>query len=467
MQRLGVINRQDTKTHRQPPGAGSMATTDTTPDSPGAYQDYNEGLLAFLGDSPTPFHATGNLGRMFTGAGFTELDERDEWNVQPGRYFIRRNGSSIIAMVVGTEPLASSGIRMAGAHTDSPCLKLKPNARLQRQGYLQLGVEVYGGVLLNPWFDRDLSMAGRVTALDTAGNLKNFLIDFERPVATIPSLAIHLDRDVNNARSINAQEHLPPVLMTANEDAASVNDLLRLQLAAQYPDVGVEDILDHEISFYDTQRPAINGFNGDFIASARLDNLLSCYTGATSLMTASRTVSSLFVANDHEEVGSSSAAGANGPFLAAFLERVCGDPAMRHRAIARSLMISTDNAHGIHPNYPGKHDGNHGPLLNAGPVIKVNANQRYATNSETSAFFRSLSRAAGVACQSFVTRSDMACGSTIGPITAAAIGVRTLDVGVPTFAMHSIRELAGAADAHNLHRVLTRFYQHEGPLGVD
>ncbi|MEX2327788.1 MAG: M18 family aminopeptidase, partial [Pseudomonadales bacterium] len=224
--------------------------------------------------------------------------------------------------------------------------------------------------------------------------------------------------------------------------------------------------LGHELSFYDTQAPAITGFNNDFIASARLDNLLSCYTGMMSLLEAGPNVTSLLVCNDHEEVGSASAEGAQGPFLRSVIERLLPEVDARYQAISKSLLISTDNAHGIHPNYADRHDSNHGPIMNKGPVIKVNTNQRYATNSETSAYFESLCRAARVPVQVFVNRTDMACGSTIGPLTAKEIGVRTLDVGVPTFAMHSIRELGGVDDAHHLHKALTRFYKDTGPLGA-
>jgi aspartyl aminopeptidase len=214
------------------------------------------------------------------------------------------------------------------------------------------------------------------------------------------------------------------------------------------------------------QGAAITGIANEFLASARLDNLLSCYAGIESLLRADETVTSLMICSDHEEVGSASAEGAEGPFLKTTLERMLPNKDDYHRAIANSLLISTDNAHGIHPNYPDKHDANHGPLLNKGPVIKVNANQRYATNSETSGYFVSLCDANNVPHQTFVTRTDMACGSTIGPITAKTLGVKTLDVGVPTFAMHSIRELAGSEDAYSLAQVLKAFYSDAGPLGA-
>lgn len=346
---------------------------------------------------------------------------------------------------------------MVGAHTDSPCLKVKPQPDLHRQGYQQLGVEVYGGVLLNPWFDRDLSMAGRVDYLSAKGERKQALLNFQRPVAVIPSLAIHLDREANNSRAINAQTYLP-VILGQGESKAEFRQILKQQLQAE----GVEDldqVLDYEISLYDTQPPGLVGLNQEFLTSARLDNLLSCYMGLSSLLEADSEYATLLVCNDHEEVGSMSAAGAQGPMLKQVLERLMPDAEARNRMLSRSVMISADNAHGIHPNFADKHDANHGPLLNAGPVIKLNANQRYATNSETSALFRDLARLEEVPVQAFVVRSDMGCGSTIGPITSAELGVRTLDIGVPQFAMHSIREMAGVEDVRHLCKVLTRFYR--------
>jgi aspartyl aminopeptidase len=270
-------------------------------------------------------------------------------------------------------------------------------------------------------------------------------------------LAIHLDREANNSHSVNPQRDLP-VVMLQSEKPASFRDLLVETLVQQ----GIGDVagvLDYELSFYDCQPAAMVGWNEDFIASARLDNLLSCYIGLEALLAADAKEHTVLVCSDHEEVGSQSAVGAQGPMLESVLRRVAGDEISWQRAIANSMMISADNAHGIHPNFSDKHDGNHGPLLNAGPVIKNNVNQRYATNSETSSLFRRLCANSGVVVQSFVVRSDMACGSTIGPLTASAIGVKTLDIGVPTFAMHSIRELAGSQDAFNLSTVLTAYYQ--------
>nr|WP_027328957.1 M18 family aminopeptidase [Marinimicrobium agarilyticum] len=426
-------------------------------------QTFNEGLLDFLQASPTPFHAAANIAAELTRAGFQPLAEGEAWKLEPGgKYWVMRNGSSVIGFVYGKESLPASGIRMVGAHTDSPCLKVKPTPELSRQGYAQLGVEVYGGALLAPWFDRDLSMAGRVSYRDNHGRIRSALVDFKAPVAVVPSLAIHLDREANRQRSINPQKELPPLLLseTPGVDQPEFRERLKAQALAQHPDLEVDRVLDFEISLYDTQPPAIIGMAEDFLASARLDNLLSCYVGLQSLIDADDQYSSLLVCNDHEEVGSASACGAKGPMLQQFLERLLPDVETRMQVIDASLMVSADNAHGVHPNFSDRHDDNHGPRLNLGPVIKVNANQRYATTSESSALFRDLAERAQVPLQTFVSRTDMECGSTIGPITSSEVGVKTLDVGVPTFAMHSIRELAGRDDACYLYQILNEYFRY-------
>lgn len=427
----------------------------------------NKTLLSFLQASPTPFHAVHELKKRLSKSGFLQLREQDSWNLAKGeRYFVTRNDSSIIAFVLGTAPLTDSGIRMVGAHTDSPCLRVKPRPDLVKFGYLQLGVEVYGGALLNPWFDRDLSLAGRITYCSEANRISNELINFEDAVAIIPSLAIHLDREANSNRSINAQKELPPIVMQSEEEAESFMDLLLGQFSKEHKGAEIDAILNYEMCLFPVEPPALIGFKKEFIAGARLDNLLSCYISMSALLEAPTSVTSLLICNDHEEVGSSSAAGAHGPFLKSTLQRMCHDSDELSRSIARSMLFSVDNAHAIHPNFGDKHDANHGPILNQGPVIKVNANQRYASNSETSGFFQLLCQQADIPFQTFVTRTDMACGSTIGPITAAETGVRTLDIGVPTFAMHSLRETCGSRDPHLLYRILKEFYRHEGTLGA-
>lgn len=421
-------------------------------------KELNQGLIDYLKTSPTPFHACASLARQLEAAGYQRLEEREVWPAQPsGRYYVTRNDSSIIAIQLGKRSPLESGLRLVGAHTDSPCLRVKPQPELQRQGFWQLGVEVYGGALLAPWFDRDLSLAGRVT-FRHGGRVESQLINFKQPIAIIPNLAIHLNRTANEGWTINAQNELPPILaQISGDERADFRALLAEQLRREH-DINADVVLDFELCFYDTQPAALIGLNGDFIAGARLDNLLSCYAGLQALLAAREDENCVLVCTDHEEVGSSSACGADGPFLDQVLRRLLPDGDGFIRVMQKSLLVSADNAHGVHPNYADRHDDNHGPKINAGPVIKINSNQRYATSSETAGFFRHLCFDVEVPVQSFVTRSDMGCGSTIGPITASQLGVRTVDIGLPTFAMHSIRELAGSQDLAHLVKVLTAFY---------
>ncbi|WP_249977121.1 M18 family aminopeptidase [Vreelandella olivaria] len=415
-------------------------------------------LCDFLHHSPTPWHATYNMIQRLEQAGFQRLEETENWHLAPGkRYYVTRNDSSVIAFQLPVGALTS--LRMLGAHTDSPGLHLKPHATQYAAGWLQLGIQVYGGVLLAPWFDRDLGLAGRVHVRHADGSLESVLINVDRPVAMIPSLAIHMDRDVNAGRTINPQTQMSPVLMQSDTDR--LNDLLALWLEEQHGLRAVE-VVDFELGFYDVQPPSLLGVRRELIASARLDNLLSCFVGLEALLDCDGSQGALLVANDHEEVGSASACGAQGPFLGDVLKRLnaqVGGATEESliQLIQSSLMISCDNAHALHPNFRDKHDEHHGPAINGGPVVKVNASQRYATNSVTGALFRDVCREADVPVQSFVTRADMGCGSTIGPITATEVGVPTIDVGLPQWAMHSIRETAGTRDVDYLTRALTVF----------
>jgi aspartyl aminopeptidase len=414
-------------------------------------EDFNSGLLGFLDASPTPFHATQNMAGMFENAGFIKLSEVETWNLEEGKkYYVTRNDSSIIAF---TYP-KNKNYLMVGSHTDSPNLKLKPNPVIKEHGVVKFGVESYGGLLLNPWFDRDLSLAGRVNYLNHQGELKSQLIDVKKKIAIIPSLAIHLDKNANQERTVNKQTDLCPIL-TSNDDF-EFDMFLRWQLES----VGIQNIKEvyaSELSFYDTQKASYVGLHDDFIASARLDNLLSCYVGMLSICSVDENKPMLFIASDHEEVGSASTSGAAGTFLENTLRRMFPNYETYVQMIRSSLMISADNAHAIHPNFPSKHDSNHAPHINKGVVIKVNANQRYASNTQTIAAFMKVAQELGKPIQQFVTRSDMGCGSTIGPITATRIGINTLDLGLPTYAMHSIRELAGRDDAYSLYKILLGF----------
>ncbi|HIP51612.1 MAG TPA: M18 family aminopeptidase [Campylobacterales bacterium] len=414
-------------------------------------QDFNEGLLGFLDASPTPFHATKNMSSMLENAGFKKLEETESWDLKEDeKYFVTRNDSSVIAFTYPKE----RAYTMLGCHTDSPNLKLKPNPIIKEHGVVKFGVEPYGGLLLNPWFDRDLSLAGKVSYLNAKDEIKETLIDVQKSIAIIPSLAIHLDDKANKDRTVNKQTDISPV-MTTNEDF-DFQDFIKWQLEKnEIRDV--KELYASELSFYATQKAAFVGLRDDFIASARLDNLLSCYVGLLAICSVSQDKPMLLVASDHEEVGSASTSGAAGSFLENTLKRMYPNYDEYMNMIRTSLMISADNAHAIHPNYADKHDKNHSPYINKGVVIKVNSNQRYASNSTTISRFMNIADKAGEAYQQFVTRSDMGCGSTIGPITATRLGIETLDVGLPTFAMHSIRELAGTEDAYSLYKILLHF----------
>lgn len=416
-------------------------------------------LLTFLGEATSPFHAVEAMIRRLRAAGFTALEQFDGAHMTPGQgYFTVRQGSSLIAMRAGSDA-SEAGLRLVGTHTDSPNLSIKPNPVKGRDGCVQLGVDVYGGALLNPWFDRDLGIAGRVTLLAADGELQSVLFDSKRPVAVVPSLAIHLDREANTQRTVNAQKDVVPLVMLGEPQQFDFRQWLAETLARE--DAGYQGVrvMDYELSLYDTQPPAMVGIEEDFVTSARLDNLLSCYAGLTALINADDSHGSVLVATDHEEVGSASSVGAQGPMLMDALTAIAPNAAANQQLRARSWMLSVDNAHAVHPNYADRHDDQHSPRLGAGPVIKINRNQRYATNSEGAARLRLLAERAGVNVQSFVMRSDLACGSTIGPITATETGITTTDIGVPTLGMHSVRELACAADVPQIVLLLESFYR--------
>ena len=416
-------------------------------------------LLTFLREAVTPFHAVQAMSRRLADAGFEAVESFDPDTMVPGRgYFMTRQGSSLIALRAGQgEP--AQGLRLVGAHTDSPNLSVKPNPVVGRGGCVQLGVDVYGGALLNPWFDRDLALAGRVTVLNAQGQLESVLFDSGTAVAVVPSLAIHLDREANKQRSINPQKDVVPLVMLGHPDTLDFKAWLAKQLVEQDNSHEGLRVMDFELSLYDTQSPGLVGMDQSFIASARLDNLLSCYAGLAALIEETDADWSMLVATDHEEVGSASTVGAQGPMLMDALMALTPAPQGNQSLRNQSWMLSVDNAHAVHPNYADKHDDQHSPHLGGGPVIKINRNQRYATDSEGAARLRLLAERAEVDVQAFVMRADLACGSTIGPITATETGIPTTDLGVPTLAMHSIRELACVQDIPQLIALLQAFYR--------
>jgi aspartyl aminopeptidase len=423
-------------------------------------------LLAFIDRCPTPYHAVAEAARRLRGAGFVELAEAEVWEVSAGdRRFAVRNDGSLVAFQLGQTQPAETGFRLIGAHTDSPNLRVKPLADATAQGYRQLAIEPYGGVLLHTWLDRDLSLAGRVTLRHPDGP-RVVLLDFERPLLRIPSLAIHLHREVREkGLELNAQTHLAPVV--GLEDAPPLSELIAAELRARrIADAAAADVLAFDLMTYDVQRACVSGTRGEFIHAGRLDNLASCHAAVSALVAAADAAPPAYtraiVLYDHEEVGSRSAHGAGGTFLADALERAVsgfkgGAPQGTARALARSLLVSADMAHAVHPNYADRHEPGHRPVVGRGPVIKTNASQSYASDARTAGLFRDVCGAVGISPQHFVSRSDLACGSTIGPITAARVGIPTVDVGSPMLSMHSCREMAGSADVEPMLRVLTAF----------
>lgn len=410
-------------------------------------------LRLYLGASPTPFHAVAEARARLLAHGLTELHGHDSWHdIAPGGYFTSLAGANLVAFVV---PPAAKGFRIVGAHTDSPNLRLKPNAEYTQEGYTQLGVEVYGGALLNSWLDRDLSLAGRVHLHDGSARL----LRIDRPLCRVAQLAIHLDRDVNEKGvQLNRQQHLAPLLGLAGTEKAEA----LLSLAAEAVGVAEADVLGHELMLFDTLAPSYGGLRDEFLFSARLDNQAMCHAGLWALGAAKNAdlshvaVLALF---DHEEVGSNSAEGAASAYLPQVLERIAGSRERFFQMLARSSCVSADMAHAVHPNYADRHDARHKVRLNQGPVIKVNAQQRYATNAETAAWFAAACREVDVPVQYYAHRTDLPCGSTIGPITATSLGIPTVDVGNPMLSMHSARELGGTADPALMTRALQRYFE--------
>jgi aspartyl aminopeptidase len=420
---------------------------------------YNQTLFSFLSSSPTPFHAVAAIKENLRRHGFIQLPENQPWQLAKGSsYYVTRENSAIIAFTLGSDEEPEHGFRILAAHTDSPCLQLKPQPDIKTGSYRQLGVEVYGGSLLGSWFDRDLCLAGRVVCEMADGNLKMLLVDFKRPLLFIPSIAIHFNRDANSSNSIDKQKHLPPIIaQSIDKQLPELRSLVQDQLQLDHPKAIIAEILAFDLFCYDFQGPAFLGINNEFISSARLDNLLSCHAGMTALAHADRTKNSLLFCANHEENGSTSATGAHGSFIDSVFERILPNPETRGITLSNSFLISMDNAHAAHPNFMDKMDPAHEIHLNKGPVIKLNANQRYATNSLSAAMYKIICRQADIIPQEFVMRSDMPCGSTIGPITAARLGVRTIDIGAASLAMHAVREVTGSSDPFLLYRTIAQF----------
>ncbi|MGV9769253.1 M18 family aminopeptidase [Microbacterium sp. NPDC003461] len=407
-------------------------------------------LAAFVAASPSSYHAAAEAARRLTASGYTVLDEAAAWEIAPGgRYVVVRDGS-VIAFAVPEGAGALTPFAIVGAHTDSPGFKLKPKPTvIGPGGWWQLGWEVYGGPLLNSWLDRELELAGRLVTLDGTEHLVR-----TGPLLRIPQLAIHLDRGVNSGLELDKQRHTAPVWGLGDAESADI-----LAALAAEAGVAVDEIGGYDIVAADTQEPRVFGAGSELFASGRLDNLLSTHAALVAIRDARPADAiAMFAAFDHEEIGSASRSGAAGPFLEETLRRIgaalgagADDQA---RAFAASLHVSSDVGHSVHPNYADKHDPENRPVAGGGPILKINANQRYATDAHGAAAWMAACAAAGVPSQEFVSNNTVPCGSTIGPISATRIGIRTVDVGAPILSMHSARELTAVVDPWYLSRAM-------------
>ncbi|WP_217181109.1 M18 family aminopeptidase [Streptomyces sp. AC495_CC817] len=411
-------------------------------------------LADFVAASPSSYHAAEEVARRLEAAGFARLREEDAWPTQAGGRFVVVRDGAAIAWTVPSDAVATTPAHIFGAHTDSPGFKLKPQPTTGSKGWLQAAVEVYGGPLLNSWLDRELRLAGRLALADGRVVLAD-----TGALLRLPQLAVHLDREANSGLALDKQFQTQPVWGLG--DASQADILSELAASAG---VAASDVRGYDVVVADAARGAVFGKDDAFFASGRLDDLASVHAGVVALASHESAGGPLAVlaAFDHEELGSESRSGAAGPFLEDVLERVYADlgadATERRRAFAASWCLSSDVGHSVHPNYAHKHDPVVQPVLGSGPILKINANQRYATDAVGSAAWRGWCEGAGVRTQEFVSNNNVPCGSTIGPITATRLGIRTVDVGIPILSMHSARELAGVSDLFDLSRVAGAFF---------
>ncbi len=424
-----------------------------------------QNLLNFIDASPSPWHVINSIEALLKPFQFIKLDETSRWHTQPGgRYYVVRDDSSIILFVLGTKPLLESGFKIVGAHTDSPGLRVKPNATNNKDGLLRLNVEIYGSPILATFTDRDLSLAGRICFKNDQDQIGNRLIKFDKPLLRLPNLAIHMNRTVNeDGLKLHKHNELPLILSALSEQQLPPDYFL--SLLQQQSGIASGHILSWDLAVYDTQKGAVWGAKEEFISNSQLDNLASCHAALQALLdeavlSGENTLVCAFF--DHEEIGSESKQGANGSFLPDVLQRIAlanqTDLQDFPRIMAKSFLVSADMAHAYHPNFPSAYDHDHKVMVNKGPVIKVNANYRYSSESISEAMFIDWCNQADVPYQHYSHRCDLPCGSTIGPITSAKLGIRSVDVGNPMWAMHSIRESAGVFDHGYMINVLQRFF---------
>lgn len=427
-------------------------------------KDYASSLLKFLDSSPCNFLAVDTIRKSLNENGFEGLSLADKWNLKKGgKYYTTKNDSAIFAFTVGAEPMAETGIKIITAHSDSPCFRIKPNPVMAcENGIVKLNTEVYGGPILYTWFDRPLSVAGRVILRGSdALHPVTRLLRVNRPILIIPHLAIHFNRAVNEGNKLSKQKDMLPILTKINSEAEKEN--LLLNLIAGELGVAVGDILDFDLLLYDCQPASFVGLKNEFISSGRIDDLSMAHAAITAVIEGTDTkatkISAIF---DNEETGSGTKQGAASPVLGNIIQRINevygGDSSDYFRAIAKSFMVSADNAHAFHPNYAEKYDPTNHPFLGGGPVIKINANCKYMTDAHSAAIFRSLCEGAGSPYQYFVNHSDVAGGSTLGNILTSQIDIEGVDVGNPILAMHSVRETGSAEDHNNMTKTFVHFF---------
>ena len=421
-------------------------------------------LIDFIKNSPTSFHVVQNATEILKKNGFSELLFDSNWELEKGgKYFVTQNGSSFIAFIVGTGDIKHKGFKIVGVHADSPDIRIKPNPEMVTEHYLKFNIEVYGGPILNTWFDRPLSIAGRV-ALKSESIMKPELklLNMDKPIAIIPNLAIHLNPDINKGLEIKKQKMLLPVFCTVEDKFKKENFINKL--IADELKIPADKILDYDLSFYDCQRGTVIGINNDFIFSGRLDDLEAVFAGLEAIKAASPTLATNILACfDNEEVGSRTKQGADSPLLTEVMERITlalgAKRADYLMSIANSFMLSSDAAHAIHPNYADKNDPTNKPVINGGPVVKVSLSQKYTSDGNSMAIFKEIAEKAKISYQVYACHSDIKGGSTIGPITSTHLPIKSADVGVPMLGMHSIKETCGVRDHAYMIKLFNEFYK--------
>ncbi|GCD11896.1 M18 family aminopeptidase [Clostridium tagluense] len=427
--------------------------------------EFAQNLIDYIYDSPTAFHAVEKVKEDLSKEGFVEIKQEEKWNLEKGgKYFVTKNDSALTAFVVGKGEIEENGFKIIGAHTDSPSFRIKPSPEMVVDNtYVKLNTEVYGGPILNTWMDRPLAVAGRVTLRsDNILYPETRLVNINKPIMIIPNLAIHMNRDINTGIELNKQKDTLPLLSMVSTELEKKNYLI--SAIASELSVDIKQIIDFDLFLYEYEKGSIIGLNNEFISSSRLDDLAMVHAGIRALTRVQAVeATNVMVCFDNEEVGSSTKQGADSNMLVDILERITISQGKNRedflRAISKSFIISADNAHAVHPNSPEKNDPTNKLYMNKGPVIKISASQSYTTDSNSDAVYELICEKAGVPVQKFVNRSDARGGSTIGPISSTHLNIRSVDMGSPTLAMHSIRELGGVMDHTYVTKSFQEFYE--------